>query len=284
MSYVAIVEDMPQELQFPMLKLLDALQHDMREQLAVRREDIDELRDAVKQLAVAQERTEQRVSELAVAQRRTEQRVEELAEAQKGSEIRLTRLEIAVKELTEAQKGSEVRLTRLEIAVQELVEAQGRTQEQVRKMDDKMGRLIGSDLEARYRNKAYAYFGSLLRKTQVVDLQDMEPTLESALSDAEMADVVLLDLLIRGQLAKDAQRPEVYLALEISAVVDRGDVTRAVRRAELLRKAGYLAVPAVAGDDVTEGGFEAAQTANVFLVQDGRKDFWDEALAAVVAA
>ncbi len=59
MSYVAIVEDMPQELQLPMLKLLDAFQHDMREQLAVRREDIDGLRDAVTQLAAAQKRTEQ---------------------------------------------------------------------------------------------------------------------------------------------------------------------------------------------------------------------------------
>ena len=277
MSYVAYVESMPQDLQLPMLKVLDAFQDHMREQLAVRREDFDALRTVVAQLAVAQERTEQRVEELAVAQERTEQRVEELAEAQKRTEQR-------VEELVEAQKGSEVRLTRLEIAITELADAQKHTQEEVRKMDDKMGQLIGSDLEARYRNKAYAYFGSILRKTRVVDLQDMEPNLESALSDAEMADIVLLDLLIRGQVARDPQRPEVYLALEISAVVDRGDVTRAVRRAELLRKAGYRAVPVVAGDDVTEGGFEAARTANVFLVQDGRKEFWDEAVAATLPA
>ncbi len=253
MSYVAIVEDMPQELQFPMLKLLDAFQHDMREQLAVRREDIDGLRDAVTQLAAAQKRTEQRVAEL--------------AEAQKQSEARLG---TALTELANAQRRTEEEVRRLS--------------ERQHKMDDQLGKLIGWHLETRYRDRAYAYFGSLLRKTQVVDLQKLEPTLEAILSDAEMEDLALLDLLIRGQVTKDPQRPEVYLALEISSVVDGGGVNRAVRRAELLRAAGYPAIPAVAGNSVTEGATKAAQNANVFLVRDGRKEFWDEAVAAVIAA
>jgi hypothetical protein len=39
MSYMTAIEDMPRDLQMPMLKVLDAPQHDMREQPAVRRED-----------------------------------------------------------------------------------------------------------------------------------------------------------------------------------------------------------------------------------------------------
>ncbi|NJN68694.1 MAG: hypothetical protein HC884_19310, partial [Chloroflexaceae bacterium] len=44
--------------------------------------DLSELKAIVRDLAIAQQRTEQRVGELALAQQRTEQRVEELALAQ----------------------------------------------------------------------------------------------------------------------------------------------------------------------------------------------------------
>ena len=65
----------------------------------VTKEEFNELRDVVKELAQAQKRTEERltrledvVEELAEAQRRTEQRVEELAEAQKRTEMELRKL------------------------------------------------------------------------------------------------------------------------------------------------------------------------------------------------
>ena len=62
--------------------------------------DLNELKGVVKDLAVAQRRTEQRLEELAVAQRRTEQRLEELAVAQRRTEQRL-------EELAEAQRRTE---------------------------------------------------------------------------------------------------------------------------------------------------------------------------------
>ena len=61
-----------------MLHLVAAL----REERGVSREDFSELKDVVRNLAQAQERTEIRVEELAEAQKRTENRVEELAQAQ----------------------------------------------------------------------------------------------------------------------------------------------------------------------------------------------------------
>jgi hypothetical protein len=61
MSYMTAIETMPRDLQMPMLKVLDAFQRDMREQLAVRREDFDKLQNTVAQLAEAQKRTEQRI-------------------------------------------------------------------------------------------------------------------------------------------------------------------------------------------------------------------------------
>ena len=311
-SYVEIIESLPQDLQMPMLKLVEAVERDLREQLAVRRQDIDDLRAVVAELAEAQRQSEARLSRLEVvvtelaeaqrqsevrlsrleatvaelieAQKRTEQRVEELAEAQRQTEARLSRLEVVVTELAEAQKRTEER-------VQELAEAQRRTElevrglsERQRVMADQLGRTVGRQLEQYYRDKAYAYFGRILRKTQVLSFQELEPTLEPLLDEDELEDVRLLDLVVRGRATGHPQTPEVLLAFEISAVVDPGDVERALRRAALLRRAGYVVVPTVAGEDATEDAREAARDAGVLLVQDGRKEFWDAALAAALAA
>jgi ABC-type transporter Mla subunit MlaD len=166
MSYVSILQRLPPELQLPMVEVVEALRKDLRQELAVRREDFVELRAAVRELAEAQRqfearaearftrletalaklaeaqrRTEQRldrleqvVQELAEAQKRTEQRVQELAEAQKRTEQRLDRLEQVVQELAEAQRRTEQRLDRLEQVVQELAEAQKRTEQQVQEL------------------------------------------------------------------------------------------------------------------------------------------------------
>ena len=272
----------------------------------------------VAELAAAQQHTEQRVAELAAAQQRTEQRIAELTEAQKRTEQRVDRLEIVVQELIEAQKRTEQRIAeltevqkrteqrvdRLEIVVQELIEAQKRTEQRVEqltiaqqrmteeitalarrltKVEERMGRMIGRDLEREYREKAYAYLGQVLRNIQVVSVQELEADLESRLSEAELDDLRLLDVLLRGKPRQAMAVAEIWLALEVSAVVDRIDVERAQRRAALLRKAGYGAVPAVAGEEVTHGGEQAARTECVVLLQNGRRQYWDEALARVWA-
>ncbi len=284
MSYVAIVQDLPRDLQFPMLKLVEAVQQDMRAELAVRRSDFDRLESAVIKLTQAQQRTEQRTDrleialyELAQAQKRTEERVEELAQAQKRTEER-------VEELAQAQKRTEER-------VEELAQAQKRTEAAIQELTAvqnamliDLGQLVGERLERQYRDRAPAYFGRILRRARSLSLQDLEAALEAHLSDDELADALLLDAVVSGRVAGQPDAPQVVLAMEVSNVVDSGDVERAVRRAGLLRKAGLLAVPAVAGAKVTQGAGEAARSARVLLVQDGQRAFWDEALADVLNA
>lgn len=77
--------------------IVEEIEHS-REQ-AVTKTDFSELKDIVRdlaesqrELAGAQQRTEQRVEELAQAQQRTEQRVEELAEMQKETSTEVARL------------------------------------------------------------------------------------------------------------------------------------------------------------------------------------------------
>jgi DNA repair exonuclease SbcCD ATPase subunit len=152
-----IVQEFPQELQLAMLRFAETLEQSLRSQLAVRREDFDELRqelaafqqrtdirfDRVEQalvdLATAQQRTEQRVEELATAQQRTEQRVEELATAQQRTEQRLAELaertDQRFAELAAAQQRTEQRLAELaertDQRFAELAAAQQRSEERI---------------------------------------------------------------------------------------------------------------------------------------------------------
>ena len=319
MSTMTAIEAMPYDLQVPMLKVLDAFQRDLREQLAVRREDFDKLQATVAQLARSQDRTEQSVAELvkaqqqndtrfnrldvalaelAEAQKRTETRMEELTEVQRQGEARFNRLDVALAELTEAQKQTELSIKELneaqkqtEFSIKELNEAQKRSEilwqqslERQNEFDIGFNRSLGRQLEVQYRDKAHAYFGRVLRKVEVVSVQALEEAFESRLDDREWEDVSLLDLIVLGQATQHAQRPSVFLALEISAVIDRGDVERSLRRSARLRKVGFPVVSGVAGEDITRGAMEMAQREHVFVVQNGHKDFWEEALAAALAA
>jgi DNA repair exonuclease SbcCD ATPase subunit len=114
-------------------------------EIRVTREDFNELKGAVQELAQAQARTgqwvhelvqaqartEQRIDELAQAQARTEQRVDELAQVQARTEQQVSGLERAMQELAQAQARTEERVGGLERAMQELAQAQARTEERV---------------------------------------------------------------------------------------------------------------------------------------------------------
>ena len=133
---IEILSELPKDFQLPLIKAFTALREELAD--AVRREDFNQLKATVQELAEAQKRTESRVEELAEAQKRTEARVEELAEAQKRTEQRLDSLTMRVEELAEAQKRTEARVEELaeaqkrtEARVEELAEAQKRTEQRL---------------------------------------------------------------------------------------------------------------------------------------------------------
>ena len=100
----------------------------------VRADDFNELKGIVKELAEAQQRTEQRVEDLAETQQRTEQRVEELAESQQHLVEAQQRTEQRVEDLAEAQQRTEQRVEDLAKAQQHLAEAQQRTEQRVEEL------------------------------------------------------------------------------------------------------------------------------------------------------
>ena len=189
-----------------------------------------------------------------------------LAEAQQRAEEQLSEIKTVMQHLTE-------QVAELTRDVRELTENQQR-------IDNTVSRLKGESLEWSYRNKIYGYFGYLMRRLKVVDLSTIDEALETTLTSGEFRDVFRLDLLATGQLRESPGGPEVWLAIEISSVVDRNDVDRAWRRASLIRRVGPLVLPVAAGERATAGAETAACDQNVVLMTDGQAEFWDVAVSA----
>ncbi len=206
--------------------------------------------------------------------------VSTLAEAQQHAEERLANVEERLANVEERLANVEERLSRIETAIEHLTEQVTALTENQQRIDNTVSRLKGDMLELTYRNKIYGYFGHLMRRLKVVDLSTIDEVLETTLAPGEFRDVFRLDLLATGQLRASPGGPEVWLAIEISSVVDSNDVDRAWRRASLIRRVGPLVLPIAAGDRTTSGAETAARDQNVVLMIDGQAQFWNAAVSA----
>jgi hypothetical protein len=201
-------------------------------------EEILALPQIVRDLVEAQQRTEQQVAQLAAAQQRTEQQIAQLIQQ-----------------------------------VTQLTQAQQRTERQIARLQDDVGEIKCIVLEERYRNRAFAYFSRLVRRTHALMEDELVALLEEAvargsLSEEGMDEIARADVVVRGQRR---ERPgEVYLVVEVSWGVGPGDVERAVRRAALLSQTGLQTMPAVAGERITDEAAELARAMRVWQVLDGR--------------
>ena len=235
------------------------------------------------ELVEAQKRNDERFAELVEAQKRNDERFAELIEVQKRHEERLAAVEERLAKVEERLEGVEERLTRLENTVAELAEAQKRTELEVQRLTNRMGHIVGDLLEIKYRDKPFSYFGRIVRRARVVDLAEVEDWLGERLSEEQLIDLFQLDLVVRGQLRQPRgerkEHPEVWLAVEVSSVVDGEDVQRAARRAEILRQAGLPVLAVAAGGNLTPEARELARTKGVALQADGQLELLEEALA-----
>jgi len=205
----------------------------------------DELLALPEQIARLQVETDRRFHELAEAQRRTEERVAALAEAQNRINEQIAALTRVVYALTE-----DVRVLKIDV-----------------------GDLKGDNLERRYREKAPAYFGRLVRRMRVLSAEELAGLLEDAveqgqLTEAEKGEAILTDVVVRGR--HQGSGAEVYLVVEVSWGVGVHDVERAVQRAAVLGKLGIPALPVVAGKAVTAQAEQLAHEKHVWQVIDGQ--------------
>jgi hypothetical protein len=216
------------------------------------------LPELVRALAEAQQRTEERLATI-------EDRMASLIVAQQHTEERLAAL-------TAAQQRTEERLSTLAEALEVLIRQVDSLGRSVSLLHDDASKLKGYALETRYRNHAMAYFAPMVRRTHVLDGDELQTLLEEAiergqLSEAETLDIILADVIIRGRRRADSA--EVYLVVEVSWVVDLYDVEHAVRRSSLLSKIGTPTLAVVAGETVLGEAASLANRLHVWQITDG---------------
>jgi hypothetical protein len=258
----------------------------LRFEEAQRRNDerFAELAEAVRQLTLrfeeAQRSNDERFAELAEFQRRADERFAELAEAIRQLTLRFEeaqqRNDERFAELAEFQRRTDERFAELAEAIRQLTL---RFEEAQQHNDNQFADIRGKLLEIEYRNKIGAIFGGRLRKPRVVDAGDVWDMLRDQLGEAEIRRIVAADLIVRGGLLRAQGEGELWLVVEVSSVIDRNDVARAAERAALLRKAGLMVVPVVAGQRLTQGAVTLAEEFGVAIARNGGLDGWDKALA-----
>jgi hypothetical protein len=212
-------------------------------------------------------------AQVANSRAQTEQGFQQLAEAQRRTEERVSGLEEAVTQLAEAQRRTEEQVADLTRAVHTLTGEVGELKQGQQTLTTDVGGLKGMLLELRYRERAPAYLGRLVRRARVLSAEELEVLLEGAvargaLSEAEAEEVTWADLVVRGRRREDTA--EVYLVLEISWGIGPHDVERAARRASLLAQTGTPALPIVAGKTVTAEAARLIQTMQVWQITDGQ--------------
>jgi phage shock protein A len=254
---------------------LERLVERIAEEQARLSKDVQKLTEQVQLLIEAQRRNEERFSRMEsdIAELKTDVSVLKTDVSVLKTDVSVLKTDVSVLKTDVSVLKTDVSVLKTDVSVL-------KTDVSVLKTD--VGHLKGDSLERKYRDKAPAYFGRLVRKPQVVDINRLWDTLETHLSKQELADVLLIDLIVKGKSKACPETGELYLAIEISAVVDRHDVERAQQRATFLWKAGFRTVPVVAGNELTAGAEQDARTQKVAIVRNGRVSLWDEALAAKV--
>jgi hypothetical protein len=179
---------------------------------------------------------------------------------------RVDQLGERIDQLAERMAAVDVQLSRLAQNVDALTTAQHNFEQQMARVDGRLGNLEGWQFEERYVRNIGARLGRYFRRPQAVSLGDLDTVFEALqrgdISDKDWDDLKLIDVIAFGgdRSAGDAQ---VYLAAELSIVVDEADVERAERRAAILRRAGLEVIPIVDGDTILPKAASLAQEKGV---------------------
>jgi hypothetical protein len=155
----------------------------------------------------------------------------------------------------------------------EMRENDARLEQKIQRNTDDIAELKGMSLEQQYRSRARALFGKYFRNVVVIDWIDLEEQLNAVepLSETERAELSVIDLLARGRRRTDGQ--ETVLVVEVSWSIAPYDVERVVRRAEIFTRRRLLAIPIVAGREVSDEARRTAQQGGCAILLDGRFEF-----------
>ncbi|GAQ94040.1 hypothetical protein TAGGR_1210 [Thermodesulfovibrio aggregans] len=133
------------------------------------------------------------------------------------------------------------------------------------------GRFKGKDFERTIKERYYSYFGKLLRKSKLVQFEEIIPILDDAeekglITEEERDSLLNLDLLIKGEIKSSHKK--VILAVEVSYSLYEDDIQRAIERARVLAHVLHEEViPTVVTAELKEDVEKLADEKGVFLIK-----------------
>ena len=210
--YTELKEEMSEKTARILVNALNLIYEEQRNRTT--KEEFNELKKIMRELAAAQKETEKQVRELIVAQKKTEQRIEELAVAQKKTEER-------VDILTE-------RLDKLTEEVRELAAAQKETEQEVMKLAKQVGGLshsVGYFLE----DKIIPKLPGLLKEEY-----NFEKVYEMKRTNIEYEDGRYDEVNIFGEGERDGK--EVIIIGECKVNLSKNDIYHLEKKIERIQR------------------------------------------------
>ena len=254
MNKAVMIERLGRAFSAEQAEVLAGVIHDAYNAL-VKASDFNELKEIVRRLAEAQERTDQRVAELVVAQKQTDQRIAELAVAQKQTDQRVAELAVAqrqtdqrVAELAKAQEQTEQRLAKLTVVVQGLAMELGG-----------LSRAVSYALE----NEAYRGLPRLLKKRLGLEVKG-----RLMRTEVEGEEINIFGEAQRGDV-------EVLIVGEAKLQLDRGR-SRAMERVRVFEQLARKV-------EVVRRAYPGREVVAVLVTHYARPVFLEEAKARGIA-
>lgn len=236
-----------------------------------------QLRDRVRDVILAQdflalpgivERLGERIEALALQDEQLGRRMDQLGRRVDQLGERVDQLGQRVDQLGErvAQLGQ--RVDQLGRRMDDLTEIVKQLGLKMDRFEGRLGNVEGDVYETKYVVNLGSHVFKHLRRARRVFPSDVTPVFEARragkITDSEWDDMHDLDVLAVGiDATSTSESAETYLAIELSVVVDRSDVERATRRAEILRRAGIPVTAAVDGRAITTDAEQAAKELGV---------------------
>jgi len=205
----------------------------------------------VQQLIESDARNSAQIAELTRTVQRHDELIAELIQTvQRHNEILLRHDEL-IAELIQTVQRHDEQIAELVQVVRELAEAQRRTEARLERLENRLEGEIGRQSGERYEREVVAsapvFFyggqGGGLGNPMVQDQlrQWLQPLFEQGVEISHLANPFRADIIW--------WKGDRVMVVEVGIKVSRDDVNRAAARAELLRRAGVNATPAVIGEE-----------------------------------
>lgn len=142
----------------------------------------------------------------------------------------------------------------------------GQLKTDVGQLKTDVGRLDGRTLQQQVRERIPVYLSRFALRLRLSGSAEVAELLEEAveqgrISEKEMDDAKLIDAVARG--CRRTDNVNIYLAAEISTVIDLHDLARAMRRAAVIERATSVpTIPIVVGEEIRQDARTQADAVN----------------------